>query len=192
MTMKTRSLRDALTEHLKPATATHAVYLDGAAWAEGVKLREQIRATRLTSTGLQSDAPKLQAALDQVQARIKESELTFTFVMLPRTEYHRVLDDCQSDDPTLAWNTETFPPALIAAACSKVEGVFEADNLDLEDVVALYEQLGNQQTEDLFRVAFGLQVESPKPFMLAASATMPDSGLSLTTASSMESPTPGS
>jgi hypothetical protein len=191
-TTKKLTLLEAIEDQLTAPTAAYSVYLDGAAWSRGKRLRERIVEARRLEDSLKSDVPKLQAALDQVQAQIQESELTFTFEALPKTVYTTVLDNCQSTDPRMAWDPETFPPALIAAACTGLSGVYEADGLTLEDVVGLWERLGDAQTEGLFRCAYGLQVEAPKPFTPAATGPTTGSGPNSTTAANTEYPTQSS
>lgn len=174
------------------ATVTHSVYLDGAAWSRSRDLRAKIREAKLAATGLVSDAPRLQAELDQVQEQIRASELEFTFIALPRPVYNEVLDAHPSNDPALAWNPDTFPPALVTAACIRLSGVYEADGITAEETAGLYARLNPAQTDELFRKAFELQVEVPKPFTLAATGQTLGSGPSSTTAANTESPTASS
>jgi hypothetical protein len=192
MDTKKLTLLEAIEDQLTAATDTYSVYLDGAAWSLGKQLKERIVDAKRRSDSLKSDAPKLQAELDQVQARIQESELRFTFTTLPKTGYAKVLDDNQSTDPRLAWDPDTFPPALVAAACIELSGVYEADGLTVKEVVGLWERLGDAQTEGLFRAAYGLQVDTPKPFTLAATGQTTGLGPNSTTAANEVSPTDGS
>ena len=186
------SLLEAIEDQMSAPTATYSVYLNGEAWSRGKALRDEIRAAKLAADGLVSDAPKLQAQLDQVQAEIKESELVFTFAAIPRTRYAELVDLHQSTDPALAWNSDTFPPALVQAACTRISGVAESDGLTLEEVAALYEKLNQSQTDELFRAAFTLQIETPKPFLVPAGAATTNGGPSSNTATTTESPTANS
>ena len=192
-TVKRGSLLEAIDATQTEPTSTASVYLDGAAWARGTYLKEEIRKSRQTDTGLTSTAPAFQAELDQVQAQIQASELKFTFRQLPKTEYSDLVDAHPSKDPGLAWDDKTFPPALVAAACIEVSGVYEAGGVSLEEVAGLWERLGNAQTDELFRAAFTLQLETPKPFTFAATAPITGSGLNSTSVTgSGESLTRGS
>jgi hypothetical protein len=189
---KRLTLLEALEGSATAPTATHSVYLDGAAWSQSRDLRAKIREAKLAADGLVSAAPGLQAELDQVQEQIRASELVFTFTALPRTVYNELVDSHPSPDPALAWHPETFPPALVAAACVGISGVVEADGMTLEDVAGLYEKLNSAQTDELFRTAFQLQVEVPKPFTLPAGGATTGGGLNSSIATNTESPTANS
>lgn len=186
------SLLDAIDAAQTEPTATASVFLDGAAWAEGNRLREKLRQARLADTGLSSDAPALQAELDQIQARIKTSELVFEFRQVPKTEYSDLVDAHPAEDDTLAWNDKTFPPALVAKACTRVSGVWDGSGMTVDEVAGLWERLGNAQTDELFRAAFTLQLETPKPFTFAATGMTTGGDPNLTGVSNGGSRTRGS
>lgn len=178
------SLLDAIDAKMTEPTAKASVYLDGASWSEANTLRARHKEARHTSDGLRSEAPKIQAELDQVLARLAESELVFTFRQLPKTEYADLVDDHPSDNPEWAWDDKTFPPALVAASCIGTSGIHTSSGVSAKEVVGLWERLGQAQTDELFRAAFTLQLETPKPFMYAATEPTTGSGPNSTTASS--------
>lgn len=194
MTADTKvSLAEALADAATVATAEHAIYLDGAAYQRGKDLRVRIR-TEQTRAGddMASQVPALRAELDQVQAAIEASELRLTFKALPKTVFDKLLNDNPSSDKSLKWDPFTFTPALLAASCVGVSGVWDSDTLTLPEANTLIETLNDAQVEAMFRAAYGLQVEQPRPFTLAASEPTTSGVANSTIASLGDSLTPGS
>lgn len=169
-TRKRVSLLDAIDDAMTEPTANGTVYLDGATWAEAQTVRKELTgATKATGDGLRSDVPRLTGVLDQLMSKLRESELVFTFRQLPKTESSALIDAHQTGaEEGMAWNGDTYPPALVQAACVAVTGVYEAPGISVEEVAGLWERLGQAQTDELFRAAFTLQLEAPKPFLYAA------------------------
>ena len=176
-------LLDALAEHHAPPTATGTVYLDGDAWSEALELKTELGRAKADSDSLKSEAPRLQAELDQVRARLEESKLVFQFRQLSRTESEALTDAHQDGaEEGMPWNADTYPQALIAAACVNVSGVYSADSVTVDEVSGLWDRLGQKQTDDLFRAAWNVQLEAPTPFMFAATEPTTPSGPNSTTA----------
>ncbi len=182
------SLLDAIDEAMTEPTATGSVYLDGATWAEAQTIRRELTGAvkaEAKEQGLRSDVPRLTGELDQLMSKLRESELVFTFRQLPKTETSALRDAHQNDvEEGMPWNGDTYPPALVQAACIGVTGVYEAPGITVEEVAGLWERLGQAQTDALFRAAFTLQLEAPKPFLYAATEPTRGPGQSGTTATS--------
>ncbi len=174
-TQRRVGLLDVVDGALSSPTSNQSVYLDGAAWSEALQLRSELAKTKSMDTGLRSETPRIQAELDQCESRLKESELKFTFRQLPRLEAEELADQHPATEDDMPWNPDTYPQALIAAACISVTGLYSADGVTVEEVNGLWERLGQKQTDDLFRAAWNVQLEAPKPFWYAATEPIRDS-----------------
>ena len=178
------TLLEAIDAAKTEPTATATLYLDGAAWTEAKTLRAALqKAKGLRDQSLKSDIPRLTSQLDQCQATLAESALVFTFRQLPKTDAADLLDSHQAGkEDDMPFNTDTYPPALVQAACIGVTGVYTADGVTIDEIKGLYDRLGEAQTDELFRAAWTLQLEAPKPFTVPATGGTTDSGPSSTTA----------
>ena len=131
-----------------------------------------------------SPIPRLTAELDQLNARLKASELVCTFTELEAFEYETLRDQHPNrDNPLLRWDEKTFAPALVAAACVKVSGVWESDTgLTEPETVELFARLNTGQKNNLFATALGLQTADIEPFTPAATGQTDGSEQNSTTA----------
>lgn len=188
------SLIDQLLEARTDAYRYAELYLDGETWAKTIELRDRISDARKEDRGLRSEVPALEKELAGLAEVLEESKVRMRFTAIPDVEYQALLDAHQSDDETLRWDPETFPEALVAVAFSWLEmpDGKKQTGITVEEVEKLRKGLPHQEWELLFATAFQLQMERPKPFTYAATGPTSVSGPSLTTATSEESPTPGS
>lgn len=87
-----------------------------------------------------------QAAFDQVEADLRENSVLFTFKAIGRKNYEKLVskhpptnkqkeevEDAGGDPKLVFWNTDTFPPALIAASCVSPEMTPEQAKVLWED-----------------------------------------------------------
>lgn len=152
-----------------------------AAKADEAKHGENVPVRDLRSTSLA-------ATLDQIQAELDtEGYQTFTMVALERKDLEtlRVKHRPPRDRDDLAWDPETFPPALLHASC--------ADPVwDEQDWVTVWAVWSEGDTSALFKAAWDVNTESSvRPFSLTGSALTPASVENLTTAVAEAFPTPG-
>ena len=87
---------------------------------------------------------ELKAELETVIELMRSNEVTFRFRALPEKAYSDLVAAHPSSTEGEAWDTDTFPPALVAASC--IDPVMsEEDVAELWDVLPFYTriQLGN-------------------------------------------------
>lgn len=86
----------------------------------------------------------LVADLDTVIELMRSNEVTFRFRKIPDKEYSDLVAAHPSEDENEAWHPDTFPPALVAAACID-PAMSDEDVAELWDVLPFGSriQLGN-------------------------------------------------
>lgn len=179
------------------------VFMNGEAWSEAEALRLQAlearraeKAAAGTDEGaypLKSPVPAIEAELEEALERLKASKVTFRFLALLPTDFDDLVAAHKSDDEEYGWDVESFPPALIAAACSSVRGPgIAADHLTLKEAERLEKELDKAQFGALIHAASQAQTRAAEPFTYAATEPISDSGSSSTIAANKGSRTPGS
>jgi hypothetical protein len=179
------------------------VFMDGEAWSEAAALRLQALEARRaekadagadeSAYSLKSPVPAIEAELDEALERLKASKVTFRFYAVPAHEYDDLVAAHPSPDDEYGWDIDTFPPALIAAACGRIWGPgIGAEHLTLEEAERLEKELDSAQFGALFQAASQAQTRTAEPFTYAATEPISSSGSSSTTAANRESRTPGS
>lgn len=123
-----------LREQARPRTKRVRLCLDGELLAQ----LAEAEAADITSLSGNPEAAKLR---EQVDA----ASVTFTLKGLPRGEYRRLEKAHPSADDDGAWNTDTFPEALVRACL--VEPGVSADE-------PLFDVLTSGEADKLFEVAF--------------------------------------
>ena len=98
-----------------------SVPLDGATADEAARLAEDL--VRVSAEDAAQNrvpqAPKLAKRIQELEAKARESEATFTFEGIGRAAYARLVEEHKSGDATddgVPYDDE-FPPALLAASC---------------------------------------------------------------------------
>lgn len=86
-------------------------------------------------------APGIAAEIQKLEHDLADSEVEFTFQALGRRDYAKLLADhpptdkqkadAEAEKHRASYNDDTFPPALMAAACVSPEGSTLADMTDL-------------------------------------------------------------
>lgn len=133
-------------------------------------------------------APALKARLTALTAERLEDAVAFTFQELGRARYERLLRehpprpiDIEADAD---WNTDTFPAALIAAAC--VDPAMTG-----EEAQRLWDELPFGEARALFVAAIGVQAKvGAVPLPSPGTGETADTGTNSTTAPPAGYPTP--
>lgn len=162
---------DTINARRKPREATTYIVLDHDLVARVDELERDIRlAERVDQKENRTpQAPKLQAELERLEREIHEAAVPFRFRALPRKEYRTLLEDHKDESGQKRWNTETFPPALIAACAVDPE-------LTLEQATTVWDEWDENQTATLFHAAYMVnEGESKVPFTGRSSGATPDS-----------------
>lgn len=144
----------------KPRRHTVWVVLDHDLADQIAQLERDVRAAKLQDAreNRTPQAPQLQAELERLEVEIHDAAEPFTFQALPRREYRELLESHPDPAGEKRWNTETFPPALIAA--SSVD-----PPMTLEQAETAYTEWDTTQAETLFWGAYQAnEGESQVPF----------------------------
>lgn len=166
------------------------------------KTREVEQLTRAEQRGRkdlsQKSAIKAQEELDAIMDEVRSESVTFLFRDIGRKKLdtliaaHRPTEEMKTqwkdegNAGSLAYNLETFPPALIAACCVDPE-------MSLEDAQAICEEWGGGDIEALFYGALAsCREQTSIPLSKNGTGQMNDSPLSSTMPLTTESPTPSS
>lgn len=124
-----------IDEAWQPTLVRTSICLDSRVVLEIDRLTEQLaREKTLDEQNNRTPvAPGIAARIVELREQAKASEHEFVFASLGRRAYsdliraHPASDEQQKlADAALAWNTDTFPPALLAAACVEPTGTDEA------------------------------------------------------------------
>lgn len=116
------------------------------------------------------DVPRSRQLSEQIQEleeRMRSSEVTFRMRGISAFRYQELLDDHPGrEGKNERYNPLTYPPALIAACCVD-------PHMSEVEAKQLVEVLGTGQTDKLFSAAMTVtQGPGAVPFSLAASATL--------------------
>jgi hypothetical protein len=152
----------------QPTKARTTICLDSDLVLEIERLeRQRLREERLDAIDNRAAvAPGIAARIDELREQAKAAEVEFVFQGLGRGAYTDLL---RAHPPTpeqetdagaqLLWNTDTFPPALMAAACVEPTGT------DLAWWTRKYDDWGVGQVTRLWQTCMAAQagvVEVPK------------------------------
>lgn len=157
---------DTINARRKPREATTWILLDHDLVVRVEELRRRVRDAEV---GDQREnripqAPALRAELERLEQQIEDAAVAFRFRALPRREYRALLDDHKDDTGEKRWDTETFPPALIAACAVDPE-------MTLEQAQTVYSEWDDNQAFTLFSAALMVnEGESKVPFTVRSSA----------------------
>ena len=198
-----RSVVDAILDAKTRKYQDAEVFMDGEAFSEAEALRlraiEASNAERAAAGGdekaysLKSPVPQLESDLAEALERLRDSRVTFRFYGLGANTYDELVAAHKSADDEYAWDTDTFPPALIAASVGMVKGPgVDADHLTLDEVERLEQGLDKAQFGTLFAAAMQVQTRAAEPFTFAATTPTSATGLRSTTPLSAGNRTPGS
>jgi hypothetical protein len=109
---------------------------------------------------------KIARQIEAARQRMREAEVEFRFRAIGHKAWSDLVAEHPSGNAEQRWNTDTFPPALIAAAC--IDPVMTP-----EQVGELLEVLNEGQADELFNAAYEVNAEPTQvPFSLAASAIL--------------------
>jgi hypothetical protein len=156
---------DDIAKRRKPRETTTWVVLDHELVVRLEQVERDLRLARLTDEreNRSPQAPRLQAELDQLEQDIHDAAVPFRFRALPRKVYRELLDEHKDESGEKRWDTETFPPALIAACAVDPE-------MTLEQATSVYDEWDENQASTLFAAAFmANEGESKVPFTVRSS-----------------------
>jgi hypothetical protein len=167
----------------QPTKVRATVCLDSDLVLEIERLEEQLaRETRLDeTTNRVAVAPQIAADIMALREQAKAAEVEFVFASIGRRAYsdlirsHPATDEqSEAAGARLLWNTDSFPPALLAASCVEPSGT------DLAWWLRMYDQWGTGQVARLWQACLAAQggvVEVPKAEAASAmtSASAPSS-----------------
>ncbi|MFF5186467.1 hypothetical protein ACFY30_22270 [Streptomyces sp. NPDC000345] len=109
---------------------------------------------------------RLAAELHKAQTAAKAAEVPFVLRFIGDRAYSDLLAAHPSDDPAELFDEQTFPKALITAACA--DPVMTAEQAD-----ALFEVINRGEQKKLFDAAWEVHnLTGVSPFSLAASALL--------------------
>lgn len=162
----------SILKRAKPRERTVRLCLAGDLAGEAERLQAEI--TRVsaeewepTSIADTHPARPLAEQLAKVNKRIDASAVQFRFRYIGDRAYSDLLAAHPSENPDQAFDSDSFPRALIAACC--IDPVMTVDQ-----VAALFEVLTQGQIKDLFDAAWDVcnAQAAVVPFSLAASALL--------------------
>lgn len=124
-----------------------------------LKAAQDSPARKLTDVGPQAIAEQMEA----LRGEMAESTVVFTLRGLPRKQWHALVAQHPSDDPTMAYDAETLGPALVRASVIDPK-------VSEEQWARLDEKLTDGQWSQLTDTAWNLNRRAVDvPFSLAAS-----------------------
>lgn len=161
---------DDILARAKPRERTVMVCIRGDLAGEAERVQEELaRVSTDWEPGDLADVHPgrdLAARLKELQGQIKESEEPFKLRYVGDKAYSDLMAAHPSKDEGQAFDSETFPRALIAASC--VDPVMSE-----EQVVALFEVINEGEIKKLFDAAWDVHNSSEiVPFSLLASALL--------------------
>jgi hypothetical protein len=151
------------------------------------------RSSRFKSLAEAPPDTRYQEAIEALQAEIEEATVTFVFQGVGRRNFELMM---QAHPPTdeqqerhkadtgedLVWNTDTFPPALVAASSL-------TPKISKEEAVKIFEDWDGPDLLDIFNAAFAAnQSKVNAPFFKRDIGEILSSDSSLITALNEESP----
>jgi hypothetical protein len=159
-----------ILKRAKPREKTVQVCLAGDLAGEAERLADEISRTaeEWEPTDLTDEHPgrKLAAQLKDVRAKARESEEPFTLRYIGDRSYSDLLAAHPAENDGEAFNSDTFPRALIAAACVQPK-------MTEEQVGDLFEVINEGEIKKLFDAAWDVHHSADTvPFSLAASALL--------------------
>ena len=142
---------------------------------------DQLRGDKDQGDDLRREIDHLDEQVRELGEQAKGRMIRFTFAALEPERFDDLKGEHRPTEPQKTkarkekgpepeWNTDTFPPALVAAACVKVESPSgEIDGLSVEDAEAMWKSRSYNDAEraELFNTALGAQltrtrIELPK------------------------------
>ncbi len=187
---KKQTLAD-IKKKKKPVTKTVAIQIDGEVANEIAALRSLHSAARDQDrhSNDADKAPQVQKQIDKLLKKTEKSIVVFTFKSIGRLNYdelvsqHPPTKDAKKDGAD--FNAETFPPALLAAACSNPE-------ISIEEAVEMFDDpdWNNAELRALFFGALEVNTETGEiPLSRSGSDATISSLLNLVSQSNTGSPT---
>ena len=164
-----RSIQD-LIKQAKPRERTVNVCLRGDLAGEVERLTAEIGKVSedWEPEDLTSEHPgrALSVQLKQVREEARKAEEPFTFRYIGDRAYSDLLAAHPSEDDNEAFNSVTFPRALVAASCVDPE-------MSEDEVAELFEVINQGEIKKLFDAAWDVHnVADVVPFSLAVSALL--------------------
>lgn len=103
-------------------------------------------------------APKIRAELDELRSQRDAAATEFVFTAIPKKDFRRLRDENPDPNEKLAWNEETFAPALIAACATE-------PTIPLEQAQHICDEWEESTYNQLFHAALMVNAEESKvPF----------------------------
>jgi len=187
---KKQTLAD-IQKKKKAVTKTVAIQIDGEVANKIAALRSLHTAAR-DADRLSNDsdtAPKIQTQIDKLLKKAEKSIVVFTFKSIGRLNYDKLVSEHpptkEAKKEGADFNAETFPPALISAACTDPE-------IALEEAVDMFDSSdwNNAELRALFFGALEVNTETGEiPLSKSGSDATLSSLLNLVSQSSTGSPT---
>lgn len=154
----------------KPREKTVMVCLAGDLTGEAERLQDELQRVNedwepddLTSV---HPGKAIAEQLKAVHVKVREAEEPFTFRYIGDRAYSDLMAAHPSDDAQEAFDSVTFPRALVAASCVQPK-------MTEEQVIELFEVINEGEIKKLFDAAWDVHNSSEViPFSLAASALL--------------------
>lgn len=161
---------EAILKKAKPRERTVMVCMRGDLAGEAERLSEELSRTSedWEPSDLTEEHPGrvISAQLKAVREQVRAAEVPFLLRYTGDRAYSDLMAAHPADNDNEAFNTDTFPRALIAASC--VDPVMTE-----EQVIELFEVINEGEIKKLFDAAWDVHNSSDLvPFSLAASALL--------------------
>ena len=116
-------------------------------------LETRLAIARIGDAGLDDPAPQLEIDLAAAKAEADDMAMVFKFRALTGRELEGLKLAHPSKDPTLNFDTITFPPALLAVSCVQAG---DADKLTSAEAKELWDTFSAGDCEALYAAAWGV------------------------------------
>ncbi len=116
-------------------------------------LETRLAIARIGDAGLDDPAPQLEIDLAAAKAEADDTAMVFKFRALTGRELEGLKLAHPSKDPTLNFDTITFPPALLAVSCVQAG---DADKLTSAEAKELWDTFSAGDCEALYAAAWGV------------------------------------
>lgn len=161
---------DEIMARRKPRTKTVWISMDADLHVQIEELERQLRAAERDDEREHRTpvAPGIQQRLEQLREDAEDAAVGFKFQQLPKREFRRLKDEHPDPDGKMAWDEDTFAPALIAACAV-------APAITLEQATTICSEWGEADYVALFMACIQVNAEDSRiPFSARPSVETPD------------------
>ena len=190
---------DRIRQRRQNQRRTWRVVLDPNLAEQVAKVQQQLAnaaAANDTNPSLVTELPDLEAELERLGTSLEDATATFTFQSLGRRTFEALLDAHPAPEEGMLYDPDSFPQALIAAACVEPTLTLEdvagyTDEETGQHVDGIWDEFPRAECDGLFATAWGLSWERPRPLSETATARTRNGGQNSPTASATASHTAG-